>query len=308
MNHILSFKNFTINERHNQISLDKKSIQDRLVDIGTKEGIKINIIEDSIDISSSKIKIRIDYLDKQSIDKINNLMDHYGWFPTNIKSPGNPRIKYSEGIKNYLNKIDVEIQYEAKIGEEFNISPNKTKAYHVTPDILLDKIKNEGLKPKTESKLSDHPERIYLFLNPDETFNQMVKVLWNSLSEEKRKNIKNYYILEIDLTKIPGNKFYMDSQSSLTYASIFTTQSIPNSAIKVIDKISTHDIKTEYVPSQDEIERDEEERRKREIGWEESKRNKENTDSRYSEITKKINQLSPDELNVSLNDLLGSQK
>lgn len=308
MNHILSFKNFIINESHKENRLDKKSIQNRLVDMCAKEGIKINIIEDSIDISSSKIKIRIDYLDKQTIDKINNLMDHYGWFPTNIKSPDNPRIKYSQGIKNYLNKRDVEIQYEAKIGEEFNISPNKTKAYHVTPDIFLDKIKNDGLKPKTESKLSDHPERIYLFLNPDETFNQMVKALWNSLSEERRKIIKDYYILEVDLTKISGHKFYMDSQSSLTYASIFTTQSIPNSAIKVIDKISTRDIKKEYVPSQDEIKRDEEERRKMEIEWEESKREKQKSDSRYSEINKKINQLGQGELNVSLDDLLGSQK
>ena len=55
-----------------------------------------------------------------------------------------------------------------RFGKE--IFPNKHwkgKAYHLTPDINLDEIKRVGLKAKTENKLENHPERIYLFLNPD---------------------------------------------------------------------------------------------------------------------------------------------
>lgn len=308
MKHLLPFKNFIINESNSQKTLDKKDVQDKLLDMMTRRGIKINIIDDSIDISSSKIKIKADYLNQETLDTINNFMDSNGWFPANIKLPGEPKLRYSQGIKNSLNKMEVEIGYEEKLGGEFDINKNKTKAYHVTPDILVDKIKEQGLTPKSESKLSDHPDRVYLFLNPEETFNQMVRQLWNSLSIEKKKTIKNYYVLEIDLTKIPGHRFYLDPQSSLTYMSIFTTQPIPSLAIKVIDKIPTKDIKPLIVLTPEEIKREEEETRRREMEWEEMKKEKEKDDYRYNQFMRKMDQIGDDKLNISLDDLLKYQK
>lgn len=307
MNHIITFRDFIIQESNNQISMDKKSIQSNLKDICKKKGIKISIIDDSIDVSSSNIKVKVDYLNQESLDTINNFMESNGWFPANIKLPDGQGLRYSHGIKNSLNKNNVEIGYEEKLGDELDINKNKTKAYHVTPDILVDKIKNEGLKPKSESKLSDHPDRVYLFLNPEETFKQMVQQLWNSLREENKRAIKDYYVLEIDLTKIPSHKFYLDSQSSLTYMSIFTTQPIPSLAIKVIDKIPTKNLKSSIQLTPEEIKKEEEERIINQKKLKDQSKEYEESDSKYSEMLKKLNQISSGELNVSFDDFLKSQ-
>jgi hypothetical protein len=124
--------------------------------------------------------------------------------------------------------------------EEEEVFPKGKVAYHVTPDIYIENIKKEGLTPKSESKVDNHPERIYLYLNPESSYKTLVSDLWNS-SKYKDK-IKNYYVLEIDLTKIPEHKFYGDSQSYFGYLGIYTTQPIPPISIKVTETISVKDL------------------------------------------------------------------
>jgi len=113
----------------------------------------------------------------------------------------------------------------------------KGKAYHLTPDIHIEEIKRVGLKAKTENKLENHPERIYLFLNPESKPSKYLGTqIWNSSRDKER--IKNYYLLEIDLTKLPGHKYFSDPASGLaSWIGIYTEQSIPPSAIKVKEKI-----------------------------------------------------------------------
>jgi len=113
----------------------------------------------------------------------------------------------------------------------------KGKAYHLTPDINIDEIKRVGLKAKTENKLENHPERIYLFLNPEsKPYKYLGAQLWNQSRHKGR--IQNYYLLEIDLTQLPGNKYFSDPSSGISsWIGIYTEQSIPPSAIKVKEKI-----------------------------------------------------------------------
>jgi hypothetical protein len=132
---------------------------------------------------------------------------------------------------------------------EQEVFPKGTVAYHITPDIFLNQIQQVGLIPKSESKLSYHPERIYLFMNP-EMDKEMTNVLWNATSKEKQDIIKDYYVLQIDLTQIPNHKFYMDRDSSFSYVAIFTSEPIPSSTIKVFKKISTSELKKD--PSSEE--------------------------------------------------------
>jgi hypothetical protein len=137
----------------------------------------------------------------------------------------------------------------------------------------------------------------------------MVWAIWNSLSKERQNQIKDYYLLEIDLTKLPNHKFYLDPQSMATYGAIYTNQSIPRSAIKVIDKISTSDIETrddEVVMSKEEERRARDEKRRKE---EEELRQKKEFDASLSkqiERSKEIDKL-PDHIKyMDIDDLFNS--
>jgi len=142
----------------------------------------------------------------------------YQIFETNLK-PAAPRAPYRHGKEMFPNKHW------------------KGKAYHLTPDINIDEIKRVGLKAKTENKLENHPERIYLFLNPEsKPYKYLGAQLWNQSRHKGR--IQNYYLLEIDLTQLPGHKYFSDPSSGISsWIGIYTEQSIPPSAIKIKEKI-----------------------------------------------------------------------
>ena len=142
-------------------------------------------------------------------------------------------------IKLYENFISQE--------DDIEIFPSKKKAYHLTPDIYLDSIQRDGLTPRTESKLAPHPERIYLYLNHSSSLKTLASDLWHASSYKDR--VKKYHILEIDLTQLSDHKFYADPHSSVSYIAIYTNQSIPPSAIKVLGIIPV-----EKFPPQQEIE------------------------------------------------------
>jgi hypothetical protein len=168
-----------------------------------------------------------------------------------------------------------------------------------------DIIKN-GIILKSESKLSDHPERIYLYLNKDKS-KDMVTTIWNSLSQERKQTIKDYYVLEIDLNQIPNHKFYHDPASMVMLEAIYTNQSIPKSSVKVIDKINTNDLKTydedEIMTPEQESEEREERKRKEE---EKIKQDKEDS-IRDSEHKKNYEQIPDDIKNMSIDDLFESK-
>jgi hypothetical protein len=146
------------------------------------------------------------------------------------------KIIISESDKNEILKMYGLLTEQS----ETEMFPNGEKAYHLTPDIYLNSIKREGLKPKSESKLSSHPDRIYMYLNPDSSYNTLAGTLWNS--SRNKSQIKNYYVLEIDTSQLPEHRYYLDTASSLSYAAIYTTQSIPPSAIKVVKKIPVEEL------------------------------------------------------------------
>jgi len=66
-------------------------------------------------------------------------MSQKGWFPHSIGLSDMKQHKYSQKLKNYIGENDVQIGYEASLPGEFKV--NQKKAFHVTPDIYLDKIK-----------------------------------------------------------------------------------------------------------------------------------------------------------------------
>jgi hypothetical protein len=292
-------------------SVDVKTIESELTNmLGSskiKDGDRVEFVR--IGQFNSSFDIVVDQLDQKTLNIINKFMSEKGWFPTNISLSGMKGRIYSDHVNDYIGEEDVQIGYEADFAKEVGIP--KTKAFHVTPDIFMDKIKVTGLTAKSESKLSNHPERIYMFLSQDKNApKDMVQTIWNSLSKERQKEIKDYYVLEIDLTKLPNQKLYHDPQTMITFEAIYTNQPIPKSAIKVIDKISTSNIKTNdnVVMTKDEEKSARKEQRRKEE--ERLQRNKE-FDFELSQTNQRIKDLEklPDDIkNMNIDDLLNLEE
>ena len=288
-------------------SVDVRTIESELTNMlgpsKIKNGNRVEFVR--IGSFNSSFDIVVDRLDQKTLNYINKFMSEKGWFPTNISLSGMKGRIYSDNVNDYIGEDDVQIGYESNFAKEVNTT--QTKAFHVTPDIFIDRIKKTGLTLKSESKLSNHPDRIYLFLNQDKSVpKNMVWTIWNSLSKERQKNIKDYYVLEIDLTKLPNHKFYHDPQSMITYEAIYTNQPIPRSSIKVIDKISTSDIETkddEVVMSKDEERRArDEKKRKEEEGLKKQKEFDSNL-SKQMQTSKEFDELPDDVKYMSIDDL-----
>jgi len=186
--------------------------------------------------SKNKITLTFDTLTKDYLDKVNKVMDKFGWYPSYIDNKNGG--KYLTNIDHFIGKHEIVIEYEAKYDTQAKL--DSKYVYHLTPDILYPKIKISGLTPKSQSKLSNHPERIYL-LNPtdDDDMETIAITLWNSISNSKLKNsIGDYYLLRIDTSKLPNHKFFEDPNFWMGNGAVWTYQNIPPSAISV-DKLIT---------------------------------------------------------------------
>lgn len=189
-----------------------------------------------IDHSKNKITLTFDTLTKDYLDKVNKVIDKFGWYPSYIDDKNGG--KYSTNIDNFIGEHEIVIGYEAKYDTQAKL--DSKHIYHLTPDILYPKIKISGLTPKSQSKLSNHPERIYL-LNPtdDDDMETIAITLWDSISNSKLKNsIGDYYLLRIDTSKLPNHKFFEDPNFWIGNGAVWTYQNIPPSVISV-DKLIT---------------------------------------------------------------------
>lgn len=183
--------------------------------------------------------LRIEFITSQyqNIGKINSFMDSFGWFPMNIQGVGPYK---DNSLKKILNtRNEVTILYGAKYDTKVEIN---TPLYHLAPDILYKHIQQRGLTPKTKSKISTHPERIYLlYPTTDSDYYDVALTLWTSLPESNAKNaIQDYYLLEVDTTKLSKHKFYNDPLFYMAEGAVWTYQNIPTSAIEVVKKFEVN--------------------------------------------------------------------
>jgi hypothetical protein len=174
------------------------------------------------------------------INEINKFMDSFGWFPSKVNG-----FKFNEKTLDTKKQTayDIHIRYEGKY--DTYIIPNEKYYYHLSPDISWSQIKSNGLTPKSKSKLSYHPERVYLIkkYDPDE-FVDMAKKLFSYVDPKTKEYIRDYYVLRIDieaLIKSGRDKFYKDPNYML---GIWTYENIPPS---YVEKIATIEVN----PNQD---------------------------------------------------------
>ena len=194
----------------------------------TNRGKSINIIKKNfpnLEINSSKEYNSFDIkgITQEELTPLLKLTNNLGWFPSWINSPFYTGKYFDEVEINITSKI----RFEAKYDEVVEKIP--TALYHITPPLNTDKILKKGLSPKSRSKASYHPERVYLLINPSEA-----EDLANMFYQKTGENMWN--LLKIDTTLIPGDylKLYKDTNYHNGY---YTLNNIQPQAIKQINTI-----------------------------------------------------------------------
>lgn len=131
------------------------------------------------------------------------------------------------------------IVFEPMHGEDVTDRIRKECRYlfHATPTIYIDKIRKNGLCPMSRNLLFLYPSRIYCMkgdtLSKDQrrVYRNMQKVRSSRVDAGNMKNRDDntYYLLTIDVAKIPENvKFMADPMAP---RAIFTYDNIPPTAI-----------------------------------------------------------------------------
>ena len=111
-----------------------------------------------------EIMISLDADNIWEVEKLIEFMDGYGWYPS-VAGDG----KYTQdqldttivGIARDKTSTST-ITFEKKFDDKVELEPYY---FHITSDVYADEIERIGLVPKSHSKLTAHPGRVYL-LNP----------------------------------------------------------------------------------------------------------------------------------------------
>lgn len=163
-----------------------------------------------------------------NIDILNNLIKDaniLGWFPSYIETK-----EYNgKWDEKFFKEGEIELRFEAKFDEEI-IEKIPEFLYHITPIQNSDKILKIGLVPKSRSKASYHPDRVYLSKDLEDIEN-LGEMFY------QKTGIKNWSILKINTNLIPGGyfKIYKDPNYKQGY---YTLNNIPPLAIEKIKEIT----------------------------------------------------------------------
>ena len=197
----------------------------------TNIGKTLNILEKKYSSKFIFTRSKNSFYIKTFNTNINTLLDGIikdantlGWFPSFIETE-----EYTgKWDEKYFKEGEIKLRFEAKFDEEV-VENIPSILYHVTPTQNADKILNIGLVPKSRSKASYHPDRVYLSkdLKDIENLGEMFY---------QKTGIKNWTILKIETDMIPGGylKVYTDPNYVQGY---YTLNNIPPQAIKKVKDI-----------------------------------------------------------------------
>lgn len=139
--------------------------------------------------------------DFDELKKYVPIFNNLGYFISTYTLNGDNWFKWN----NDINIKPIALFLEAKFDQIINNVPEFL--YHTTLDIFANKILKSGLSPKSKSKVSYHPERIYLTndIKIAHLFGKNLLNDYSALMNDKIKendkiinNIKTYNILEIN--------------------------------------------------------------------------------------------------------------
>lgn len=184
----------------------------------------------TVEILKIKDGIKLEYF-----EKLVSLLNNVGYFISYVEVYGDGiKIKdqHSEKIvKNAFQNPKVHSIYlecEAKFDQKVNKIPEIL--YHVTPLSSWVKIQKVGLVPKSRSKKSYHPERVYLGKSEQHTIELAPKFY-------EVTGLKDWVLLRVDTSLVPGDymKLYYDPNYKYGY---YTINNIPPQAIEKVKDIT----------------------------------------------------------------------
>lgn len=185
---------------------------------------------EKVDVNDFKVGINND--DVSTLDMFLVMLNNLGWFPSFIKS-NSYKGKYAESIlKKLLESDDLELvtlQCEAKYDIAVERIP-KSGLYHVAPASAWNRIQRVGLVPKSRSKASFHPDRVYL------AYTQSAAEHLAPQFYHKTGN-PDWVLLYIDPSMIPGDYFKLYQDPNFTPNGFYTLNNIPPIAIEKIKDI-----------------------------------------------------------------------
>lgn len=204
-------------------------------------------------IKENKIKISFyDIHDIKIVEEINyKLFNLSGWFPASCmfifienKEHDIYKGKFDlDKIQNHINNItNLEIIYEAKF--DLNISFSKfDKIYHITPTYRVESIIKNGLIPKSNSKLSNHPERVYFMKNKQFVTQLLKNIKLNNKKEtNKIKQLVDNYFMNKEFIKNDELDYTLLEISNLDNYNFYRDINY-NNGVYTLDNINPKDIK-----------------------------------------------------------------
>jgi hypothetical protein len=179
-----------------------------------------NLSKDKNSFSISTFHFKLD-----NLQQLINQAETLGWFPSWIEMD-----KYTGKFNLDIIKDGDEgkIIFEAKFDIKIDNIPNIL--YHLSPKQNWEKISKIGLVPKSRSKASYHPERVYL----GKTEKDIISLA--PLFHQKTGN-KEYVVLKINTELIPGDylQLYKDPNFKNGY---YTLNNIPFNVIEKVKEIN----------------------------------------------------------------------
>ena len=195
-------------------------------------GKTLNILEKKYSSKFIFTKSKNSFYIKTFSTNINTLLngiikdaDTLGWFPSFMETE-----KYTGNWdKKYFKEGEIKLRFEAKFDEEV-VENIPSILYHITPTQNANKILSIGLVPKSRSKASYHPDRVYLSKDLEDIEN-LGEMFY------QKTGIKNWTILKIETDIIPGDylKLYTDPNYKQGY---YTLNNIPPQAIEKVKEIN----------------------------------------------------------------------
>jgi len=189
----------------------------------------------NINFSEEEVLVELDLRDFGKVDKVLQIAKILGWFPSfqTLWRPGDREdTKFDINVlkRTLTNWEKIVISFEKEYGDKIDLPKY---IYHVIPEERYKKVAQQGLNPKTHSKKTAHPERIYFGTQVDK-MEKLADMLYDR--ETNKDAIKGTYkLLQIDTSKLPKDiEFFPDPDYP---DGIFTYTSIRPNFIKVIKTI-----------------------------------------------------------------------
>ncbi len=180
-----------------------------------------------------------DISDKEKFKNLIRTINSLGYYVSTISFSKNSESVISPAkVKQILNLSDeyesakfelVNILIEAKFDIELDKSSLPDKLYHVTSEQSYKKISKIGLSPKSGTKLSLHPERVYM-AGSIETAIDLVEMFAAMVSDDEE-----YIILQIDTKSFASRvRIFVDPNAD---NAVWTYSNIHPTAIEIYKQI-----------------------------------------------------------------------